>query len=236
MLSIMLKDDTLENARLALTTLNSAAHNKPAILLPHLPQVLPYLMAATEIKPNLIRELSYGPFKYKIDDGLEIRKSAYETLYALMDTPGFAQLNILDFFERIIDGLKDDHDIRALCTVILGKLVVLDPLETERRLDSIALCFRAVLSTKLKDNAVKQEIEKLAEARRQILSCSLLLRRELGGIQWNGAPAGEAELAGQAGQREWQDYWEWINKEFGAAIADLRDADDVGGGIGGRHV
>jgi cullin-associated NEDD8-dissociated protein 1 len=66
-LQVMLADPELENRRLALTTLNSAAHNKPDLIIPNL----------GIIKPALIREVMMGPFKHKVDDGLEVRKVCY---------------------------------------------------------------------------------------------------------------------------------------------------------------
>jgi cullin-associated NEDD8-dissociated protein 1 len=74
MLIVMLRDDELENRRLALTTLNSAAHNKPDLIIPNLGQLLPLVMKESIVKPELIREVMMGPFKHKVDDGLEVRK------------------------------------------------------------------------------------------------------------------------------------------------------------------
>jgi cullin-associated NEDD8-dissociated protein 1 len=74
MLIIMLRDPELENRRLALTTLNSAAHNKPDLIIPNLGQLLPLVMKESVVKPELIREVMMGPFKHKVDDGLEVRK------------------------------------------------------------------------------------------------------------------------------------------------------------------
>lgn len=70
----ILNDSDLANHRLALTTLNSAIHNKTALVLPHLPQLLPAVMGDTNLKPELVREVQMGPFKHKVDDGLELRK------------------------------------------------------------------------------------------------------------------------------------------------------------------
>ena len=74
MLITMLSDSDLENRRLALTTLNSATRNKPNLILPHLSQLLPFVTKASEVNPDLIREVQMGPFRHKVDDGLEIRK------------------------------------------------------------------------------------------------------------------------------------------------------------------
>lgn len=73
-LTAMLRDSELENRRLALTTLNSAAHNKPDLIIPNLGLLLPLVMDESVVKPELVREVMMGPFKHNIDDGLEVRK------------------------------------------------------------------------------------------------------------------------------------------------------------------
>lgn len=73
-LTTMLQDPELENRRLAMTTLNSAAHNKSDLIVPNLGTLVPLVMSESEIKPELIREVMMGPFKHKVDDGLEVRK------------------------------------------------------------------------------------------------------------------------------------------------------------------
>lgn len=74
LLTNMLSDSDLGNHRLALTTLNSAIHNKMDLLLSHLDELLPAVLGDTKIKPELIREVQMGPFKHKVDDGLDLRK------------------------------------------------------------------------------------------------------------------------------------------------------------------
>ena len=74
MLLVMLQDKDMEIRRLAMTTLNSAAHNKPDLILPHLGELMPYVLQESVIKPELIKEVMLGPFKHTVDDGLEVRK------------------------------------------------------------------------------------------------------------------------------------------------------------------
>ena len=74
MLTTMLNDTNLENRRLALSTLNSASTNKSSIILSHLTQLIPLVLKESRINPDLIREVQMGPFKHKVDDGLELRK------------------------------------------------------------------------------------------------------------------------------------------------------------------
>ncbi|RDA84085.1 hypothetical protein CP532_0483 [Ophiocordyceps camponoti-leonardi (nom. inval.)] len=207
MLLVMLQDSDMETRRLAMSTLNSAAHNKPDLMLPHLGNLVPFVLSESVVKPELVKEVMLGPFKHTVDDGLEVRKSAYETLYALMET-AFSRINIVDLYDRVVAGLKDDNDIRQLCNLMVTKLMTLDPDETTRRLDAIADAYQSVLSHKLKDNAVKQDVEKQDEANKSVLRVSLLL--------------GE-RLKAAASSSSWATYWEWVNKEFEKQLRGLRE-------------
>ncbi|CAG8976068.1 hypothetical protein HYALB_00002346 [Hymenoscyphus albidus] len=215
MVTVMLRDENIENKRLALTTLNSAAHNKRDLIIPNLGTLLPLVMSASVIRPDLIRMITMGPFKHKVDDGLEMRKSAYETLYSLMEI-AFSRINILDFYDRVIAGLRDEQDIRALCNLMLTKLVVLNPDETSARLDSIAECFRAVFSNKPKENAVKQEIEKYQEACKGVLRVSLVLHDAI--------PGASMAMGAAASQHQtWRNYWEMVEKDFEPQMRAVRE-------------
>ncbi|PSN66037.1 TIP120-domain-containing protein [Corynespora cassiicola Philippines] len=218
MLVQMLNEPDLENRRLALTTFNSAMHNKPDIILPALEQLLPMAMKETEVKPELVREVQMGPFKHKVDDGLEIRKSAYETLYALLET-AFSKLSpsdLSDCYDRIVAGIGDEHDIRVLCSLMLTKLMALAPEQTSARLESIAENFRAVLAIKPKENAVKQELEKLQEGCKGILKVSVLLNKQVGSD--SGSTSHEDPQL-----RVWSTYWDWVNKEHSAILKTVMD-------------
>jgi cullin-associated NEDD8-dissociated protein 1 len=70
--------------QLALSVLNAAARTKPHLLRDHLHTLLPVLYRETIIKPELVRTVQMGPWQHKVDDGLEARKTAYETLYTLV--------------------------------------------------------------------------------------------------------------------------------------------------------
>lgn len=202
MLVRMLQDTEIDNKRLALTTLNSALHNKPHIIIPALDQLLPLAIKETEIKHELIREVMMGPFKHVIDDGLEERKAAYETLYALLETT-FARLSPLDLsdcFDRILAGIKDNDDIRILCSLMLTKLMVLAPDQTRSRLQVMAENFRGVLLMQPKKDAVKQEIEKLDEARIGVMKVSIEIQRQI-------ASTSSVE---DAQTKAWNEYWEWL--------------------------
>ncbi|KAK3326574.1 armadillo-type protein [Apodospora peruviana] len=232
MLKTMLEDPDMEIRRHAMSTFNSASHNKPELILGQLNQLMPYVMNETVKKPELVREVQMGPFKHIIDDGLEVRKAAYETLYALMET-AFSRISIIDLYDRIVAGLSDDGDIRALCNLMVSKLVFIDPDETTRRLDSIAEAFRQTLSTKLKDTAVKQELEKQEEANKAALRVTLLLGDKLkSALNTTGNSVGSA---GTGSNQVWTRYWEWVNKDFHTQLKSLRDESKAGGSGSGEN-
>ncbi|KAK5136943.1 hypothetical protein LTR08_001450 [Meristemomyces frigidus] len=208
MLATMLADSDLDNQRLSLSTFNSALHNKPDLVLPHLNELLPYAMQASVTRPELVREVQMGPFKHKVDDGLEIRKSAYETLYALLESPASrSRLDLPSFYDRIIAGIADEHEIKILCCLVLSKLLVIAPSESARRTESLAQHFRAVLVFKPKENAVKQELEKLTEQQKAIVKVSVLVSKALGGEEG----------------RAWRDYFDWVKKDFAALVKGAED-------------
>ncbi|KAI8658821.1 hypothetical protein NCS55_01160100 [Fusarium keratoplasticum] len=218
MLLTMLQDSDMDIRRLAMTTLTTAARNKPDLIHPHLGDLMPFVLTESVIKKELVREVMMGPFKHTVDDGLEVRKSAYETLYALMET-AFSRINNIDFFDRVVAGLRDDNDIRQLCNLMVTKLMTIDPEETTRRLNSIAEAYRSVLSVKLKDNAVKQDLEKQEEANKSILRVTLMLGDKMKAMTGNAGAA--TSNAGTASV--WGAYWEWANKEFDKQLKGLRE-------------
>lgn len=70
--------------RLSLSALNAAARNKPQLIREHLEALLPHLYEQTIVNAGLIRTVQMGPWQHKVDDGLEARKAAYETMYTLV--------------------------------------------------------------------------------------------------------------------------------------------------------
>ena len=152
-------------------------------------------------------------------------QSAYETLYALMET-AFTRISSPEFYDRVIAGLRDEGDIRGLCNLMLSKLIIIDTEETTRRLDIIAECYRKVLSTKLKEGSVKQEVEKQEEANKSVLRITLLLADKTKTPVPNATPSNAS--SGQTNQVHvqfpvWQQYWDWANRDFDRQLRTLRE-------------
>jgi cullin-associated NEDD8-dissociated protein 1 len=127
----------------------------------------------------------------------------------------FSRIGIMDLYDRVIAGLRDDNDIRGLCNLMVSKLIFIDPDETSRRLDPIAEAFRATLSTKLKETAVKQELEKQEEANKSVLRVTLLLGDRL--------KSASVASSSTSANPTWLEYWKWVNKDFSAQLKNLRE-------------
>ncbi|XP_027495949.1 cullin-associated NEDD8-dissociated protein 1-like isoform X2 [Corapipo altera] len=163
-----LQDPDLNVRRVALALFNSAAHNKPSLIRDLLSMVLPSLYSETKVRRELIREVEMGPFKHTVDDGLDVRKAAFECMYTLLESC-LDQLDIYEYLNHVEDGLKDHYDIRMLTFIMLARLSVLCPSAVLQRLERLIEPLRATCSTKVKAGSVKQEFEKQDELKRSAM-------------------------------------------------------------------
>lgn len=170
-------DSDLNVRRVALVVLNSAAHNKPSLIRNLLDVLLPSVYSETQVRKELIREVEMGPFKHQVDDGLDLRKSAFECMYTLLESC-LEKLEIFEFINYVENGLKDmHHDIRLISYLMLMKLAQLCPNQLVQRLDKICESLKAQLQIKPKNNAVKQEIDKQDELKRAVIRVVLTLQK-----------------------------------------------------------
>lgn len=123
---LTLQDQDPSVRRAALVAFNSAVHNKPSLVRDLLPTLLPYLYSETKVKKELIREVEMGPFKHTVDDGLDIRKTAFECMYTLLEQ-GLDRVDINQFLEHVQAGLKDHYDIKMLSYLMTARLASLCP-------------------------------------------------------------------------------------------------------------
>ncbi|XP_035517719.1 cullin-associated NEDD8-dissociated protein 2 [Morone saxatilis] len=163
-----LQDKDINVRRVALVMFNSAAHNKPSLIRGLLATVLPHLYKETQIRKDLIREVEMGPFKHTVDDGLDVRKAAFECMYTLLDSC-LEGLDVLQFLDHVEEGLKDHYDIRMLTFLMLARLASLCPAAVLQRLDRLIEPLKATCTTKVKAGSVKQEFEKQEELRRSAM-------------------------------------------------------------------
>ena len=164
----MLEDPELSVRRVALIALNSAAHNKPSLIKDMLGFLLPKLYAETNVRKELIRQVEMGPFKHTVDDGLDMRKAAFECMYTMLDTC-LDRLDIFEFITNLEKGLKDHYDIKMLTYLMLTRLSSLCPAAILARLDQLLDGLKATIQSNVKPESVKQEYEKQLELKRSAI-------------------------------------------------------------------
>jgi cullin-associated NEDD8-dissociated protein 1 len=164
----VLKDANIDVRRSALLTLNYVAHHKSKLIRDLLPKYLPVLYAETKVRPELIREVDLGPFKHKVDDGLELRKAAFDVMYTLLDT-SIDRLDLSEFINHMVNGLNDQYDIKMLDQMMLVRLAQRAGAALLAGLDNLIEPLRQTVTTKVKDNSIQQQVERNEEMIRSAL-------------------------------------------------------------------
>jgi len=144
-----LSDTEVEVRRAALHTINYAAHNKSQLVRPVLSEYLDALYAETLVKKDLIKVIDLGPFKHKVDEGLENRKAAFECLYTLLDT-SIDKLDIVSLIKHLVEGLQDIHDIQLLCHLMLIRLAQQAPKGLLTGVDLLIEPLRKTITSKVR--------------------------------------------------------------------------------------
>ncbi|KAG0421154.1 hypothetical protein HPB47_002955 [Ixodes persulcatus] len=218
-----LGDPDLGVRRVALLALNSAAHNRPLLVRDLLPSLLPRLYQETRVRMELIREVEMGPFKHTVDDGLDIRKAAFECMYTLLDTC-LEQLDVFEFLNHVEEGLRDHYDIKMLTYLMLVRLACLCPAAILQRLERLVEPLKATCGSKIKANSVKQEFEKQDELKRSAMRAFTAL---LAIPDADKNPLMNEFLSQIKSTPDLQILYEGIQKDTSAGIADTVNTMDV---------
>lgn len=178
---MLIKDNDRHVRRAAVLALSTAAHNKPNLIKGLLPELLPLLYDQTVVKKELIRTVDLGPFKHTVDDGLELRKAAFECMDTLLDSC-LDQVNPSSFIvPYLLSGLSDHYDVKMPCHLILSKLADKCPAAVLAVLDSLVDPLEKTINHKPKLDAVKQEVDRNEDMIRSALRAIASLSRISGG-------------------------------------------------------
>ncbi|PPE02794.1 hypothetical protein GOBAR_DD00163 [Gossypium barbadense] len=178
---MLIKDQDRHVRRAAVLALSTFAHNKPNLIKGLLPELLPLLYDQTTVKKELIRTVDLGPFKHTVDDGLELRKAAFECVDTLLDSC-LDQVNPSSFIVPYLkSGLDDHYDVKMPCHLILSKLADKCPSAVLPVLDSLVDPLQKTINFKPKQDAVKQEVDRNEDMIRSALRAIASLNRISGG-------------------------------------------------------
>lgn len=178
---LLIKDSDRHVRRAAVSALSTAAHNKPGLIRDLLPELLPLLYDQTVIKKELIRTVDLGPFKHIVDDGLELRKGAFECMDTVLDSCQ-DQINYSAFITPyLLAGLSDHYDVKMPCHLILSKLSEKCGSAVLAVLDTLVEPLEKTVTNKTKQDAVKQEVDRNEDMIRSALRAVDSLNRISGG-------------------------------------------------------
>jgi len=163
-----LNDANVDVRRAAVRTINFTIHNKPSLLRHRLGKHLPQLYDQTVIKKELIREVDLGPFKHRVDDGLETRKSAFECIYTLLERLP-SVLSVADLVQPIVSGLEDELEIKLQCYLILVRSAAVYGSQLLDVIDKLSVPIKKELKKKVDKNAIAQAQERQLELKRSAL-------------------------------------------------------------------
>ena len=159
-----LLDEDLAVRKAALMALTHVAHNKPALIVDLLPEIMPALYGETKVKTALQRKVEFGPFRHSVDDGLPTRKASFECMYTLLDHCG-QLIDLREFVAHVVGGLTDVYDIKMLCHLMLIKLSESTAGSSAllALLDSVVEPLRSTVRRTMKETAVKQDVDRNEE-------------------------------------------------------------------------
>uniref|UniRef100_A0A914QXH1 TATA-binding protein interacting (TIP20) domain-containing protein n=1 Tax=Panagrolaimus davidi TaxID=227884 RepID=A0A914QXH1_9BILA len=169
------KDENIDTRRLAIVLASTVANHKPFLIRDSLDKVLPHVYIETTPRKELQREVEMGPFKNLVDDGIELRRSAFECLYMLCEHC-LDRIPFHEFAENVEKGLTDIHDIKQLSYLTLIRLTETCPHQIAARSDGIAELMKTHLLSKPKQNAVKIDNDKQEEMKRMVCRCLVAMK------------------------------------------------------------
>lgn len=158
----LLDDEHLAVRRGAVMALHATVYNRPELVQEHLNSLLPKLYQTTVVREDLKRKVAMGPFTVITDDGLDLRKNAFETLFTLLETC-FGEMHVADVVRCGVQALHDDDSVKLLGCLMLVRLTDLAAQQVTPFLNEISAPLRTILTRKIRDNATKQEVEKANE-------------------------------------------------------------------------
>lgn len=152
----------------AVLLVTAAVNHKVQLVRGRLAQLLPQLHEQTVVRPELCRVVDLGPFKVTVDDGLDLRKAAFECLDTLLDVVP-KSLDTAALATTLKGGLGDQYDVKMTAHSMLSRMCGVATPTVLQELDSIVEQLEKTLTEKLKQDAVKQEVDLQKEMIRSAL-------------------------------------------------------------------
>lgn len=179
-----------------ISILLTGVHNKVEIFLENLDfKVLPMIFEELTAQECFKKIIPMGPYKYIIDEGLEIRKLSYELLYTIIVNEEEIEiesgLNFNKIFENIlVKGLNDlENDIVILSSINLINLINKFGIDyffnntnhqEEFNFNLLIELLTKQINKKLRSKPSTQEMESFEEGLKSVIRLSKVINNNLG--------------------------------------------------------
>lgn len=169
-----------------ISTILTGVHNRVPAFTSRLNQtIIPMIYSELEPKDEFKKTIPMGPYKYVIDEGLEVRKLSYELLYTIIgqhDTDDHVDFAAM-FASIAARGLTDtENDIVSLACVNLGNLIERCGLAKVAKADVFAMLVENLtkqVNRKVRGKASTQEVESYEESIKSVIRLSKTINDEL---------------------------------------------------------
>lgn len=180
----------LELKQAIISTLLTGIYSK-SVTLTHIvnDSILPKIYDELKAKEEFKKVIPMGPYKYVVDEGLEVRKLSYELLSSIIsvdtDRIGTAEscVNQIHMFEvLLVQGLSDaESDIINLTVLNLLQLIENDEaiLAKISNQHELIASLTKVINRKLRSKASTQELENYENTLRSVIRLSKVINRAL---------------------------------------------------------
>jgi cullin-associated NEDD8-dissociated protein 1 len=141
-------------------------------------------------------------------------QSAYESLYTLIPHPALPVSTLPQVLQPVRSGMLDDQEIRLLSLLSLHKALEVHSIaRIGPLLPTFIDDFKKILGVKPRDQAVKQELERMEEGKRGVVKIALDATQRFP----EGLP------------KEWLEWWTAARVEHAALVRSVEDEAKMGG-------
>ena len=180
----LIADSDVTVAKNTLYAVHALARSRPSYLTPLISQIMGDVFKRTEKNSELIRIVDLGPFKHEEDFGLDLRKASFGIMRTIANGVLAHEVAMEPFIEAVVRGLQDTQDVRAIAQQIVISLAGSTRFNAKlaRYVEPIRIALEKTLSLRIKENAVRQEVERHEESIRGAIRtvCALEKVNEIG--------------------------------------------------------
>ncbi len=180
----LIADSDVTVAKNALYAVHALARSRPKYLTPLMSQIMPHVLYRTAKNAELVRIVDLGPFKHEEDFGLDLRKASFGIMRTVVSGVLAQEVAMKPMIEAVVSGLQDTQDVRAIAQQIVISIAGSSTFNTQLigYVDAIRIALEKTLSARIKENAVRQEVERHEESIRGAIRtvCALEKVNEIG--------------------------------------------------------